>query len=220
MDDEPGIENQLETIGGSVPAWTLVPQAQLSADPFRNLCQIETSGTIGSGWLSTDGHVYTAAHVVFNRTNCKVRFASSPNWIPAQSVRIHPEYRNLNGSGRKGSAADLARIDLSTGATALPGLQTAAYTTGSVAAIGYAGANLVQHSGTAMRWEAFICHRADTDPGHSGCPVMMGNQVVGIHVGPLSLVRQYFASHSAQTNAYFNGAVRFGAAQISALASQ
>jgi V8-like Glu-specific endopeptidase len=220
MADEDRIENLLQTIGGSVPAWTAVAQAQLGADPFRNLCQIQTSGTTGSGWLSTDGHVYTAAHVVFNRTNCKVRFAGSSNWIPAQSVRIHPDYENLNGSGRKGSAADLARIDLPTGATALPGLQTAAYTTGSVSAIGYAGGTLVQHSGTAMRWEAFICHRADTDPGHSGCPVMAGNKVVGIHVAPLSLVRQYFAAHSAQTNPYFNGAVRFGAAQISALASQ
>jgi hypothetical protein len=220
MDEEPWVENLLQSIQGPAPAWTVVPAAQLVTDPYRNLCQIRTPSTRGSGWLSADGRVYTAAHVVHPGGPCEIRLAGGGGWIAAQSVHIHREYEDANGNGRKGSPADLARIHLPAGAHALPGLQVDSYQAGPVSAKGFSGETLVQHSGNALRWDAYVCHSADTERGHSGCPVLVGNRVVAIHVGPMSLVRPFFAAQSAQTNPFLNGAVRFGPAQLAGLAAQ
>jgi V8-like Glu-specific endopeptidase len=216
MENDPQIGFGVESIKGRLPVWTPVPQSQLGNDPFRNLCQIRTATTSGSGWLSADGHVYTAAHVVHPYDRCEVRFAASSNWIRSQSVRLHRDY---GGSNWEGSPADLARIQLPAGAN-LPGLQVDTYAAGPVSAKGFSSGTLVQDGGHAMHWEAYICHSADTLGGHSGCPVMVGSKVVGIHVGPMSLVNQFFQTQNNQTHQFINGAVRFGSTQLSALAGQ
>ncbi|HYI40761.1 MAG TPA: hypothetical protein VE053_10615 [Allosphingosinicella sp.] len=209
--------NSPQDFPGANPAWTDVPQHLLGTSPYRSICRIHAyrNGNRiaeGTGWLAQGGRVVTAAHVAFSAERCEMQFAGTQTWVNSVNIRIHPAYRRPNGGVTEGSPADLARIDLA--APMANGLNVAAFAHGAVMAIGYDGNRLVQHSGAAYPWESYLLHAAHTDAGHSGCPVLSGGQVVGVHVSARGTAEAYFAAPSPAGPSLLNAAIKFDAQSL------
>jgi hypothetical protein len=157
----------------------------------------------GSGWLTDAGFIATAAHVLWGASLCEIRWADSPIWHPTADFKIHPKY----GAGKNGSQVDAAKI------TNFParsgGLLASSALPNAVMAIGFHNGELVEHAGPAKLVTPFIGHDADTGPGHSGCPVLVGDKVAGLHLGEAMVSQAFLPPKEAARLDSLNCALRF-----------
>lgn len=184
------------------PRWSVVDAAQLSNEPYKQICRITAyfSGEIikmGTGWLCKDGVIATAGHVLFGADECEIQWASSVNSTRVNTFELHPQF----ALQRVGSDVDLAKI------TGVPSpnspLEASEVTPEIVAALGFQFGDLVEHSGSTVYVQQYIGHRADTDQGHSGGPILNGNRVVGLHLGTSPITRR-FLPHELRQNLITN----------------
>lgn len=167
--------------------WTEVPDDQLRQFPYSSICEIygivgETKVSSGTGWLGPAGKIVTAAHLFVEARSCVMRWADGKDWQILDRVELHSLFASGNGELRKGSPFDLARILVPESGRRR--LQPKPLAGVRVEAAGFQAGRLVRHSSAAKRVLPFLGHEAETDNGHSGCPILSDGHVVGVHVGP------------------------------------
>jgi hypothetical protein len=80
-----------------------------------------------------------------------------------------------------------------------------------VRAVGFQYGTLVQHDGSVKRVGPYLGHGADTEVGHSGCPLLVGDKVVGIHVGTSAASRRHLSPAQASQLNTLNSGILLGA---------
>lgn len=176
------------------PFWKKVDRPKLGGSPYAQTCSIAAriNGRVksrGTGWLCQDGVIATAAHVVEDADECEVQWAGSSRTHRTRHFRTHESYR----ANKVGSEVDLARIEgVPSPASPLP---VSTRSPSSVAVLGYHAGDLVEHQGAAVHVGSFIFHKADTEQGHSGGPILDGADVVGLHVANAPETLEHLPHH-------------------------
>ena len=192
------------------PRWTPVPASALHVKPYLQICDIlAVSGgqpiNRGTGWLCAPGVIATAAHVVYGADSCRVRWSSSQQVHQTDFFAIHPSYL----PGLRASHVDLAKI------TGVPSphdpLEPLLEAGPTVSAVGFQNGVLVEHAGNAKVVPPYLGHRADTDVGHSGCPLLFGEKVLALHVGTAAATRPHLPAAQASQLNTLNSGILIGA---------
>lgn len=209
--------------GGEKGRWVPVPRERFGTAPFNRICLVQgySNGTPakgGTGWLHSPGVILTAAHVVAGGAKARVQFPDQTTWTQVTVQSIAKGYRASNGEEQECSPADLAML-VAPPNLAIPFNTFELLMAAQSTAIGYHDGVLVRHSGLWKDIGPFIGHNCDTDQGHSGCPLFVGSNVHGIHVGLFSGSRNYLTGSNTQVRGYLNSAVRLDSTVLDALIS-
>lgn len=176
-------------VGG--PNYKPVTGAELSRTPYNLIARVcvrwsaSDHQPVGSAWLMKGGVLVTCAHVCPRGHNFVATFPGGAT-EDVEPV-IFPEYgdRRLD----RGDLAVLTGPSLWTDGLAL---RTEA-DGGSIEVAGYPEnkREMVRHSGKAVRHENWFIHSAHTAVGQSGAPIIQGNVVIGMHLGPAEKINSY-----------------------------
>jgi V8-like Glu-specific endopeptidase len=184
--------------------------ASLNIKPFLQICDILALSAgqpinKGTGWLCAPGVIATAGHVLYGADSCKVRWSSSPQVHQTANIAIHPAF----DPSRIASDVDLAKIGGVPGPEEplTPLLEAAAF----VMAAGFQEGVLVEHSDAAKMVSPYLGHRAHTAGGHSGCPLLVGDKVVAVHIGTAAATRQFLSPAKAAQLNTLNSGILIGA---------
>lgn len=187
------------------PRWTDVPADRLETAPYLQICEVVALAgdnviNRGTGWLSEPGIVATAAHVLYGADSCIVRWSGSQPSHRATSIELHPDY----GPGRNSSEVDVAKVS-DVPAPFVP-LGRRSQPATLVKAVGFQHGVLVEHEGPAKIVAGYLAHDADTYAGHSGCPLLVGDRVIALHVGTaVATLRHLSASQRRQFDTLNSG---------------
>jgi len=205
--------------------WKFVEETKLQKSPYVYIGAIysiddygEKQKFLGTGWRTDKGYALTAAHVLAAHTVDTVR-CFFPNGETATYVAesdIPYDYYDQYDEGRVGSEFDIGvmRLDNIQNIDPYNGLpmKISQFTTKIWAFCpGYYNGDLVDHLAHLKRISKgntdHMIHSAPTDNGHSGAPIIQNDQVVGIHVGRLSILRPLYPDQVIKGGSYDNAAI-------------
>lgn len=186
---------EIKDILGRRPRWHDVDDRAAEA-PMSSVCQVwlEAGGNFpSSGWFARTDTVVTAGHaangdrITDGAWKLWVRPAAGDDWFAATAVLYPTQWRHEGFAA--GAEHDLAVIRLE-GAVAgvLPsdlGGPASATEGSDVQVFGYPrGTHRLQRSRGRIveAGSAHLFHDCDTNPGHSGAPLIKDGRVIGVHV--------------------------------------
>ncbi len=202
---------------GLEPEYVVVASRKLSAFPYQHIGQVKSFDadgepiTTGTGWRWSGGLVITAAHVLFgaSRAECSLPDGTTVHWNSTSSD-FHPGFEDEHGIARIGSPQDIAVMRLDSGLGTGLSLVLLARPDRALS-IGFPGQGepMVEHTGEVWQSGRYYGHTAHTNPGHSGCPLIVDGNVAGLHVGVIGLVRQWQPDQPIQERDGANTAIIF-----------
>lgn len=216
-----------QDFSGLAPEYKAVPVSLLLDRPYNSIAQVvalddkERPLEFGTAWRWAGGVAVTAAHVVHAADHVACHFADGAVASFAGAQDIHPEYFAQTNKPRVGSPEDVAVLRLSSNTgSALEIAESASVS--SVKAIGFPGLDklMVEHEGDASTLGSYLSHSAHTKRGHSGCPLLSDNRVVGIHLGGVAFVAKWRPDEVSNFKDGENSGVFFNGSQIEFLESR
>jgi len=198
---------------------------------FPNICigsiiakdEFNSPVSSGTAWRWDGGLVVTAAHVLASahKNNVECKFPDGSEAIFNGSDDLHPKYFDEFGGERKGSVYDIAilRVPSADKDKEALSVETLDFST-TAKLIGYLFKNplaMVLHENTVWDVVEHFGHAIPSLPGHSGGPIIQNDQVVGIHVGDIGLLRKIYPNQSYRAEAYDNTGIKISTIQKSFL---
>lgn len=185
--------------------WRPVPATDLAQPRYKRIVIVRAfqNGALrstGLGWVANDARVATVAHVLsgdqFKADKCELTWLAGA--VSTSVVWKAAKCYISNGMRLKGSGSDIAHIQVN---VAPPPLSNPLPLRGTLEFVRWRDGALHRAYSAFDEVPPFLGHWAVTEPGDSGGPVFMGDQVVGMVLGNAALSRSHLLKPDQPFNA-------------------